>query len=61
MPCTCEICKECAGNGDIWFSIGGKYLGKNRCDDLDRIDVCPYCHGDGVSEVCDECREAEWE
>lgn len=70
MPCECVRCKECEGTGNIWISFSGKYLGHNRCDDLDEMDTCPECDGDGLSELCDDCRErieeeeqerAEWE
>ena len=57
MGCKCVTCGECGGTGNIWISFSGEYLGNNRCDDLDELDTCPECGGDGLSEMCDECRE----
>lgn len=66
MTCKCVQCQECEGTGSVWFSFGGKYLGSHRCDDLDELEDCEYCGGDGIVELCDECRqrmendEANW-
>ena len=64
MPCECVVCSECDGSGSIWISFSGKYMGKYRCDDFDEMDTCPECGGEGIVEVCDECREVldpeEW-
>lgn len=59
MACTCTPCKECNGTGHIWFSFTREYLGRHRCDDLDNLETCEECHGSGVDEICDECREKE--
>ncbi len=64
MSCTCEICAECEGTGNVWFAFpgpdrGGKYLGNHRSDDLDELETCEWCHGSGIAEMCDECRDAE--
>lgn len=64
MACECVRCSECGGTGDVWFSFpgptnGGRYLGNHRCDDLDEMDTCPYCDGQGVTEVCYDCQLAE--
>lgn len=58
MACSCIPCDECKGTGSIWFSISGEYLGHHRCDDLDQMDICPDCDGEGIVSLCDECREA---
>ena len=58
MACKCITCSECGGSGHIWISFSGKYLGQHRCDDLDEMDTCPECGGSGITEMCDECREA---
>lgn len=65
MTCSCIPCGECGGSGNVWLSFTGKYLGNHRCDDLDELETCAECHGSGIDEMCDECREkedeAEWE
>ena len=33
-------------------------MGKFRCDDLDEMDTCPECDGEGITWCCDECRDA---
>ena len=58
MACQCEICPECNGSGTVWTSFSGEYLGNNRYDDLDELDTCPVCDGDGLSYFCPECDEA---
>jgi len=59
MTCKCVICGECMGNGRVWRSFSGKYLGNNRCDDLDDMESCPDCDGSGITEICDECMNCE--
>lgn len=49
---------ECKGTGNIWRAFDGSYLGHCRCDDLDEMDECPQCYGDGITWLCDECQEA---
>lgn len=61
MACECQVCPECGGSGDIWISFDGEYMGRFRCDDLDELDVCPYCDGLGVWYQCDECAAEEYE
>lgn len=65
MECSCVPCDECDGSGSVWVSFGGKYLGRNRCDDMDRLETCEECRGSGFSEMCDYCynleEDAEWE
>ena len=39
--------------------MDGTYLGSHRCDDLDEMGPCEECHGSGIDEVCDLCRELE--
>lgn len=56
MTCKCVSCGECGGSGSIWISFTGKYRGKYRRDDLDERDTCPECGGEGITELCDECR-----
>ena len=58
MSCECVTCPECDGFGSIWISFSGKYMGKYRCDDLDEMDTCPDCGGDGLSFCCYECAQA---
>ena len=57
--CQCVACGECGGTGNVWFTISGKYLGNHCCDDLDNLEVCEECHGSGLSEVCDFCRDQD--
>lgn len=57
MTCKCISCLECNGDGYIWVSFSGEYLGKHRCDDLDEMDVCLDCGGNGTTELCYECQE----
>jgi RecJ-like exonuclease len=58
-PCECEQCPVCKGSGHVWFDIGGHYLGRNRCDDLDTMGTCDECYGRGMIEYCDRCSELE--
>lgn len=58
MACECVSCPECGGSGSVWFSFSGKYIGRNRHDDLDELETCHKCDGSGLSELCDECRDA---
>ncbi len=58
--CTCTKCGECGGTGEVWVSfIDGEYRGRFRCDDLDELDICPDCDGDGITEMCEGCMEEE--
>ena len=57
MSCTCVPCRECEGTGHVFFAFDGTYLRKNRCDDLDEMEVCEACGGCGIGETCDYCRE----
>jgi DnaJ-class molecular chaperone len=59
MTCACIQCDECHGTGTVWISFSGKYLGSNRCDDLDSLETCDECGGRGLSEICAECQEKE--
>lgn len=63
MACKCVSCSACGGSGNVWYSFpgpdkGGKYLGNQRCDDLDEMDTCSECGGRGVVETCYECQSA---
>ncbi len=58
MTCNCVSCGECGGSGFVWRSFDGEYLGDHRCDDLDEMEDCPQCEGEGISELCDECQQA---
>lgn len=60
MPCECIRCDGCGGSGFVWRSFSGEYLGKNRCDDLSEMETCEDCGGDGITDMCDECRDL-WE
>lgn len=59
--CECVRCDACAGSGLVWFSIGGKYIGQNHCDDTDTSESCEECDGSGISEVCYICSDIEYE
>ena len=64
MSCTCISCHECGGTGTVWYSFGGKYLGNHRCDDLDNLETCETCGGQGIVERCWECQQKlddEWD
>jgi len=49
MACKCIACGECNGNGRVRISFD------------DDLVSCPDCDGSGLSEVCEECRDAEWD
>jgi hypothetical protein len=55
--CECVKCKECGGTGYVWYSFSGKYMGNHRCDDLDQMECCDECGGEGTTDLCDECRD----
>jgi hypothetical protein len=61
MACKCVSCRECHGSGHVWVTMGGQYLGSARSSDMDDMETCPECRGDGIEEVCDECEEAYWQ
>lgn len=54
-PCECVSCATCRGTGIVWFAFGGRYLGRNRSDDLDEMEACHDCGGGGITESCDRC------
>ena len=56
MSCQCVPCSECGGTGVVFRSFTGNYLGNHRCDDLDEMETCDECGGDGLSEMCEECQ-----
>jgi len=56
--CECVFCLACNGRGTVWFSFDGRYLGNSRCDDMDNIETCEECLGDGLAEICEYCQEA---
>ncbi len=58
MSCTCIKCPECNGTGYVWYSSSGDFLGSRRSDDLDEMESCPECGGDGLQSLCEECHEA---
>ncbi len=57
-PCQCVSCSLCGGTGTVWFSFGGKYLGRTRWDDLDEAESCDNCHN-GTIETCSRCEQLE--
>lgn len=59
MSCECKLCPLCGGDGYVFYSFGGEFLGTNRCDDLDRIEPCDHCYN-GITEECDECLNTRW-
>lgn len=65
MACECVRCDECDGTGTVWFAFPGpdkgRYLGRHRSDDLDEPETCNQCDGSGLSEVCYECQEREYD
>lgn len=54
--CSCVSCDACQGSGHVWFDFRGQYLGNRRTDDLDQLELCEECGGNGLSEVCGECQ-----
>lgn len=59
-PCECTSCPECKGSGQVYFSFGtsfgnGRYLGPHRSDDLDEMENCYTCRGQGTVDTCDRC------
>lgn len=61
MSCSCTPCQECDGSGRVWFAFDGTYLRRHRCDDMDEMETCEECHGSGIDEMCDECRDLQEE
>jgi hypothetical protein len=61
MSCTCVYCGRCNGTGHIWVNYDhlGRVISDSGLDDLSDLDPCPECYGRGLTEMCDECREAE--
>lgn len=58
MECECVSCGECGGTGNVWYDLGGKYIGNHHCDDLDEMEYCDGCGGTGITETCAECQES---
>ena len=54
--CKCVICKTCHGTGQVWIAFDKTYLGKNRLDDQDELEMCEDCEGTGLEDICDECQ-----
>ena len=61
VTCRCVRCGTCNGSGSIWFDYRGKYLGNQRSDDLDELEICDDCGGSGISEECDECLDSRYD
>jgi ssDNA-binding Zn-finger/Zn-ribbon topoisomerase 1 len=61
MTCTCTPCDECNGSGVVYISADGRYLGRNRCDDMDDMQSCYQCDRTGIDMMCDECIALELE
>ncbi len=61
MACTCVYCDRCRGTGHIWVNYDhlGRVISDSGLDDLSDLDSCPECNGRGITEVCEECCEAE--
>ena len=57
--CTCVDCPLCKGSGQVRSSSNDDYLGTGRCDDMDELECCAYCHGSGIDDYCDYCFEQE--
>jgi hypothetical protein len=53
--CTCVMCRECDGTGEVWWGICGNYVGRAHCDDLDTMEPCEVCDGTGILDECDYC------
>lgn len=49
--CKCVQCHACRGSRNI----------RVRCDGYPEWDLetCPECDGEGITEVCDYCRDAQ--
>jgi len=57
MNCKCVRCLDCGGSGSVWCSFTGEYLGNHRSDDMDTLETCLECNGQGITEMCDDCYE----
>ena len=53
-PCTCVLCGECGGTGNVWRNYDPLGAGM---DDLSELESCD-CHG-GIVEVCERCQLLE--
>lgn len=49
--CTCKRCKACGGAG--WIKQDDNYLDPDEYE-------CPVCWGDGLSHLCDYCKEKDF-
>lgn len=61
MTCKCVWCGECDGSVVVWIGYSGKYKGKYSSCDMDEPMTCPECDGEGITEMCAECEEKEYE
>lgn len=57
--CECVPCDFCKGTGNVWRTIVGGELRKYKLDDLDELEVCPDCDGEGVVDACAYCLDQE--
>ena len=54
MACTCTPCPFCNGTGNIWRDLDGSYS-LYHTDDLQEMETCDQCGGDGIDSLCEEC------
>lgn len=61
MACTCIYCDHCDGTGHVWVNYDplGRVIENSGIDDLSDLAECPQCDGRAITEVCDECRDAQ--
>lgn len=59
VSCECVPCDECGGNGTIYLTTSGRYLGKYRVSDMDEMGECPDCYGYGITYMCPNCQQDE--
>jgi hypothetical protein len=53
-PCECVSCPDC-NSGQVYYDIGGRYIGKNRMDDMCEMETCDTCGGSAITDECERC------
>jgi len=54
--CMCVSCPDCS-NGQVYYDIGGRYIGKYRRDDMCEMETCDSCGGSAFTEECERCTQ----